>query len=137
MNLSSNVTYIIKVINAGDYGVGKTSLAIRYTQNRFESSYLPTLGVDFYSKVVSVGEDSKIKVVVFDTVVEDFPDWYTEERPWRKGSNPKTAVFEFLKTTDRFMIDKDIENKLLITVTTDGFLKCTLEIVFRHPSDIL
>ena len=68
MNLSSNITYIIKVINAGDYGVGKTSLAIRYTQNRFESSYLPTLGVDFYSKVVSVGEDLKIKVVVFDTV---------------------------------------------------------------------
>lgn len=68
MNLSSNVTYIIKVINAGDYGVGKTSLAVRYTQNRFESSYLPTLGVDFYSKVVSLGEDSKIKVVVFDTV---------------------------------------------------------------------
>ncbi len=56
------------IVVEGVIGVGKTSLAIRYTQNRFESSYLPTLGVDFYSKVVSVGEDLKIKVVVFDTV---------------------------------------------------------------------
>ncbi|MCG3260842.1 MAG: hypothetical protein H7644_13900, partial [Candidatus Heimdallarchaeota archaeon] len=50
--LTPNVTYIIKVINAGDYAVGKTSLAVRYTQNRFTSSYLPTLGVDFYSKMI-------------------------------------------------------------------------------------
>ncbi|MFW9990994.1 MAG: cephalosporin hydroxylase family protein [Candidatus Odinarchaeota archaeon] len=63
-------------------------------------------------------------IVVFDTIIEDFPDWYVEDRPWGKGNNSKTAVFEFLKTTNRFEIDKDIENKLLITVAPDGFLKC-------------
>ncbi len=44
--------------------------------------------------------------------------------PWGKGNNPKTAVWEFMKTNDRFEIDKEIENKLLITVAPDGYLKC-------------
>jgi len=29
-----------------------------------------------------------------------------------------------LKTNDRFVVDKEIENKLLITVAPDGYLKC-------------
>jgi cephalosporin hydroxylase len=69
-----------------------------------------------------VGKNSYL--VVFDTLVEDMPDDMYSDRPWGKGNNPKTAVWEFLKTNDRFIIDKDIENKLLITVAPDGYLKC-------------
>ena len=61
--------------------------------------------------------------VVFDTIIEDAPDRLSSDRPWGKGNNPKTAVWEFLKTNDRFEIDKEIENKLLITVASDGYLK--------------
>lgn len=72
---------------------------------------------------------------VFDTVVEDMPDDMFPDRPWGKGNNPKTAVWEYLrllkedgrKATDgdplNFEIDKSIENKLLITVAPDGYLK--------------
>lgn len=63
-------------------------------------------------------------LVVFDTVIEDMPDDFFEDRPWGKNNNPKIAVWEFLKNNDRFVIDKDIENKLLITVAPDGYLKC-------------
>lgn len=62
--------------------------------------------------------------VVFDTIVEDMPDDMFPDRPWSKGNNPKTAVWEFLKNNDQFIIDKEIENKLLITVAPDGYLKC-------------
>lgn len=61
--------------------------------------------------------------VVSDTIIEDAPDYMFSDRPWGKGNNPKTAVWEFLKTNDRFEIDKEIENKLLITVAPDGYLK--------------
>jgi cephalosporin hydroxylase len=64
-------------------------------------------------------------IVVMDTAIEDAPKgtmW--PDRPWGHGNNPKTAVWEFLKTTDRFEIDKEIENKLQITVAPDGYLKC-------------
>jgi cephalosporin hydroxylase len=63
-------------------------------------------------------------LVVFDTLIEDVPDELFKNRPWGKGNNPKTAVWEFLGTSDRFMIDQDYNNKLLITVAPDGYLRC-------------
>jgi cephalosporin hydroxylase len=63
-------------------------------------------------------------LVVLDTVIEDLPKELFPNRPWDKGNNPKTAVHEFLKRTDRFSIDKDLENKLLLTVAPDGYLRC-------------
>jgi cephalosporin hydroxylase len=63
-------------------------------------------------------------LVVFDTVIEDMPKEYFPNRPWGPGNNPKTAVREFLKTTDRFVVDKATEEKLLLTVAPHGFLKC-------------
>jgi len=63
-------------------------------------------------------------LVVFDTIIEDMPPDFFPDRPWGKGNSPRTAVWEFLNKTDRFIIDKEIENKLLVTVAPDGFLKC-------------
>ena len=73
--------------------------------------------------------------VVFDTVVEDLPEAMFPDRPWGKGDNPKTAVWEYLrllgsegrKASDgadlALEIDRTIEGKLLITVAPDGYLK--------------
>jgi cephalosporin hydroxylase len=61
--------------------------------------------------------------VVFDTLIEDRPPGSFPGRPWDKGNNPKTAVWEFLKTHPEFEIDKSIPAKLLITVAPDGYLK--------------
>ena len=72
-----------------------------------------------YAKLVSI--DSYC--VVFDSVIEDLPNESLGDRPWGAGNNPKTAVWEFLKNNTDFEIDKDIENKLLITVAPDGYLK--------------
>ena len=47
-----------------------------------------------------------------------FPD-----RSWGPGDNPRTAVWEYLKSHPEFEIDKQIDHKLLISVATDGFLK--------------
>lgn len=72
-----------------------------------------------YAPLVSIGS----YCAVFDTVVEDLPDEIWNDRPWGKGNNPKTAVWEYLKTNDDFMIDREIDNKLLISVAPDGYLK--------------
>lgn len=61
--------------------------------------------------------------VVFDTVIEDMPDAMFPDRPWGIGNNPKTAVWEYLKSHSEFEIDKSIQDKLLITVAPDGYLK--------------
>lgn len=61
--------------------------------------------------------------VVFDTVVEDMPKEMAHDRPWGPGNNPKTAVWEYLKTHPEFEIDHSIHHKLLITVAPEGYLK--------------
>ena len=76
--------------------------------------------LEFYSPLVT--KDSYL--VVFDTVVEDMPEDFFPDRPWGKGNNPKTAVRQFLSSSERFVIDMDIQSKLLITVAPDGYLKC-------------
>jgi cephalosporin hydroxylase len=63
-------------------------------------------------------------LIVFDTTIEDQPEGFFPGKPWSKTNNPKTAVREFLKKTDRFEVDTDLENRLLITVAREGFLRC-------------
>lgn len=61
--------------------------------------------------------------VVFDTVIEDMPAGMYPDRPWDVGDNPKTAVREFLSRNEDFVVDEDIEAKLLITVAPGGYLR--------------
>ena len=73
-----------------------------------------------YAPLVTVGS----YCIVFDTIVEDMPNDYLEGgRPWNQGNNPKTAAIEYLKSNDNFIVDKNIDNKLLISVAPDGYLK--------------
>ncbi|OBH66135.1 cephalosporin hydroxylase [Mycobacterium colombiense] len=61
--------------------------------------------------------------VVFDTVIEDLgPDKFPD-RPWGPGNNPKTAVWEFLKSHSEFEIDRKIPQRLQVTMAPDGFLR--------------
>ncbi|MFA6222163.1 MAG: cephalosporin hydroxylase family protein [Desulfomonilaceae bacterium] len=72
-----------------------------------------------YAPLTSVGS----YCVVFDTLIEDMPPDLFHDRPWGPGNNPKTAVWEYLKTHPEFEIDKSLHHKLLITVAPDGYLK--------------
>lgn len=73
-------------------------------------AYAPLTSIDSYC-------------VVFDTVIEELPAGFFKDRPWDKGNNPKTAVWKYLESHPEFQIVKDIENKILITVAPDGYLK--------------
>lgn len=97
---------------------GKKRVLVALDSNHTHNHVLKEL--ELYSPLVRTGS----YLVVFDTVIEDMPAGYFSDRPWDKGNNPKTAVWEFLRSNDRFIIDKNIENKLLLTVAPDGYLKC-------------
>ena len=75
--------------------------------------------LEAYAPLTTIGS----YCVAFDTVVEDMPKEMFPDRPWGPGNNPKTAVWEYLKTHPEFEIDKSIQHKLLITVAPDGYLK--------------
>lgn len=61
--------------------------------------------------------------VVFDTVIEDLPEDTYHDRPWGRGDNAKTAVWKYLESHPEFEIDRSIDDKLLISVAPDGFLR--------------
>lgn len=75
--------------------------------------------LQLYGPLVSV----ESYCVVMDTVIEDMPSDSFPDRPWGRGNNPKTAVWEYLRTHPEFEIDSGIQQKLLITVAPDGYLK--------------
>jgi len=73
-----------------------------------------------YSPLVTKGS----YLVVFDTLIEDMPEKFFAERPWKKGNSPKSAVHQFLKENARFEIDRDIDAKLVLSVAPEGYLRC-------------
>jgi cephalosporin hydroxylase len=99
------------------YVKGKEKVLVILDSNHTHAHVLEELKL--YSPFVTKGS----YLLVFDTIVEDLPKDIYNDRPWSIGDNPKTAVWEFLKTDDSFEIDKAIDNKLLISVAPDGYLK--------------
>jgi cephalosporin hydroxylase len=97
---------------------GKQRVLVVLDSNHAHDHVLEELRL--YSQLVQPGS----YVVVLDTVVEDLPAGMTQNRPWDKGSNPKTAVWEFLRESQRFELDTAMAHKLMITTAPDGFLKC-------------
>jgi cephalosporin hydroxylase len=76
-----------------------------------------------YSSLVTKGS----YLVVLDTMIEDMPAESFPDRPWGPGNNPKSAVREFLASNPRFVIEEEIENKLLLTVAPSGYLRCVAD----------
>jgi cephalosporin hydroxylase len=61
-------------------------------------------------------------LVCSDTIVEDIPPQTHRPRSWGPGNSPQSALTEFLKERDGFVVDKRIENKLLFTCNPRGYL---------------
>ncbi|KAA1469309.1 ras-domain-containing protein [Dentipellis sp. KUC8613] len=60
--------YVLKFIITGDAAVGKSSLLIRLTDQRFLANPDPTLGVEFGSKLITIPEENKVvKLQCWDT----------------------------------------------------------------------
>ena len=73
-----------------------------------------------YSPPVSVGS----YLIVMDSAIEFFGHLdKNQDRPWGKGNNPWTATQEFLENNDNFKIDKEVEQRALITSAIDGWLR--------------
>ena len=96
---------------------GKKNIMVVLDSNHTHKHVIKEL--EMYAPFVSLNS----YLIVFDTWVEDVPANYYSDRPWDKGNNPKTAVWEFIKEQDDFIIDKSIEHKLSITLAPDGYLK--------------
>ena len=66
----SNNEETIKIIILGDSKVGKTSFIIRFTKNKFDETYLATIGIDYIYRIINI-ENKLYKLMFYDTAGEE------------------------------------------------------------------
>ena len=84
-----------KIVLIGDINVGKTSILSRFRYGSFESDYMPTLGIDFFSKNLFF-EDKTIRLILWDTAGQE---------------RFRSLIPSYLKNADCIIIVFDITNK--------------------------
>ena len=84
-------TPIFKTVLVGEGGVGKTSITLRYTENRFDENMKMTIGVNFGSKEVTF-ENGRARLMLWDLGGQPrFRDVVSE---YFKGSRVALAVYD-------------------------------------------
>eukprot|EP01015_Nassula_variabilis_P006891 TRINITY_DN1523_c0_g1_i6.p1 TRINITY_DN1523_c0_g1~~TRINITY_DN1523_c0_g1_i6.p1 ORF type:complete len:205 (+),score=28.37 TRINITY_DN1523_c0_g1_i6:2-616(+) len=80
-----------KILVIGNSSVGKSSLLLRFTENTFSESFLPTIGVDFKIKTYDV-DDKTVKMQIWDTAGQD--RFKTITSSYYKGSHGIIVVYD-------------------------------------------
>ena len=62
---------LYKILLLGDCAVGKSCLLLRYCENSFQESHLATIGLDFRLKTITLENNRKIRIQIWDTAGED------------------------------------------------------------------
>ena len=90
----SLIDYQFKIIILGDPSVGKTSLILRYTDNAFRRSYVPTLGVHVSNKIFKI-EDSVVQLTLWD--IGGQLKFQTMRQQFYRGSDAAFLVFDLTR----------------------------------------
>ena len=92
----SNVSYTIKIFILGNFEVGKTSLINKYVKNTFIDCYLPTIGFDFSSKIITLPAEKNVEIFFYDTAGQE---------------RYRSIAFNLIKSADGAMLIYDITKK--------------------------
>lgn len=83
--------YQLKVVLIGDSGVGKSSILLRYTDDRFSDHQPTTIGVDFKTKYETV-QGKRLKVAMWDTAGQE--RYRTLTTTYYRGAHGAILVFD-------------------------------------------
>jgi small GTP-binding protein len=92
--------YIIKILTLGDQSVGKSSIVLRYSDNKFSDTFLSTIGVDSKRKVIKV-KGEKVKVSIWDTAGQE--KFQNIVKQYYNGANGILLIFDI---TNKKSFDK-------------------------------
>ena len=73
VTIKLKISYIIIniVILVGDMGVGKSSLMSQYIKQEFPESPLPTIAIEFATKIIKIKEGGYVKAQIWDTAGQE------------------------------------------------------------------
>ena len=86
----------INILVLGNGSVGKSSIIIKYIDNKFSLNYLTTLGLDFKQKKIKLENGKEINLKIFDTAGQE---------------RYKSVSISFIKKADGVLLIYDISNR--------------------------
>ena len=94
--------YGFKLVLLGDEGVGKSSLIVRYVQDKFSGEYISTLGVEFLSKELPLGEDKTVRLIIWDIGGQE--QWKKKLNLYLRGADGAVIIVDLTRkaTLDDF-----------------------------------
>ncbi|MFK8008736.1 MAG: Rab family GTPase [Saprospiraceae bacterium] len=95
-----------KVILAGSFGVGKTSLFNQFIHNKFDDKYLTTIGVKVNKKVVNI-DGRELSILLWDIAGEVSQDKVPVT--YFLGASGVIYVFDLSRPTTYKNIAEDVE----------------------------
>ena len=71
MQINSDFEFLIKIVVIGDSGVGKTNFIFQFTEGRFSSAHVTTVGIDYKSKIIKLPNKKVVKLQIWDTAGQE------------------------------------------------------------------
>eukprot|EP01006_Ploeotia_vitrea_P051263 TRINITY_DN67542_c7_g3_i1.p1 TRINITY_DN67542_c7_g3~~TRINITY_DN67542_c7_g3_i1.p1 ORF type:complete len:403 (+),score=53.06 TRINITY_DN67542_c7_g3_i1:93-1211(+) len=91
--------WLFKLLLVGDSGVGKSMLLLRFADDTFTDSYIPTIGVDFKIRTVDI-DNKMVKLQMWDTAGQE--RFKTITSSYYRGAHGIMLVYD---VTDRVTFD--------------------------------
>ena len=86
--------YIIKILTLGDTMVGKSSIVLRFSEDKFDDNQFATIGIDFKTKYIKMG-DSSVKVLIWDTAGQE--KFQNIAKQYYKGANGVLLIYDITR----------------------------------------
>lgn len=82
----------VKVLLVGDSGVGKSSIMLRFTTDKFDADISTTIGIDFRVKVVQLENGESLQMQLWDTAGQE--RFRTLTSSYYRGAHAVALVYD-------------------------------------------
>ncbi len=116
------IKYKFKIVVCGDPGVGKTSTILRFTDNAFIRTYIPTLGVNISEKNVKI-DGNLVGLILWDIAGQS--KFETMRKHFYKGTEAVILIFDLTNRKSFESIPKwyeDIKKYVITDNKIVGFI---------------
>ena len=124
--------YVIKLLTLGDSLVGKTSIVMRYSDNKFADTFA-TIGIDFKTKFFTI-KNQVVKVIIWDTAGQE--KFRNIVNQYYKGADGVLLTYDITSRKTFNNVQEWIKQYQFIELTTNKKGKFRLEEAGRIPSTL-